>query len=359
MATLHDISRRTGLSVTTVSHALNNRPGYSQATRRLVRLTAQELGYTANPLARGLLGKGTKTVGILWSLGRANAEGFVREIAMRMWQGGYVTFMADGMSDPSASLKILSDFDRRGVDGVVFQADRGLLSDARIVEHLKRFRAAVAVTDAMVDSPIDLVVQDISPAVGQVVEHWVADGRRNIGYMGSAMATGDEVNALREHLRRNGLSDKDIVIDAGNISGPFNHLDQYRAALERQFPIGGRAFTFDAVLCPSDDGAAAVLSWLRDRGMRVPGDVAVVGGGDMDLTRVAAVPLASIHRHYAELSDAIGGMVLRRLASPHGPPAVVSVPLTFVWRDSAGGGICGCGNEGAELLKQLRKVPDK
>ncbi len=336
MATLSDISRETGLSVATVSHALNDRPGYSRATRQRVQAAARALGYRANPLARGLLGKSTKTIGIVWSLGRPNAEGLVRELAMRMWRRGYLTFMADGLSDPSASREILADLGRRGVDGVVLQANHGLLNDPEIVARLKGFGAAVAVTDEMGAPPVDLVIQDISYAIGQIMDYFRATGRRRIGFAGSVHSNAEKIGPLRAKLQEWGVSDRDVTIDTGEAGRPLNHYEHYVAALNRHFPPGGRGFPFDAVICASDDGAAAVTGWLRGRGLRVPEDVGVVGVGDVNLTRAANPPLASVERHYGELAEAIDGMLFRRLGRGGGEAKVKRVPSTFVWRESAG-----------------------
>ena len=97
MVTLSDISQKTGLSVATVSHVLNNRKGYKAATRERVLEAAKALGYEANPLARGLRGKATQTVGVLWSLGRPSGEGVVREITDRIGKRSYVSYVADNL----------------------------------------------------------------------------------------------------------------------------------------------------------------------------------------------------------------------------------------------------------------------
>jgi DNA-binding LacI/PurR family transcriptional regulator len=282
------------------------------------------------------LGKSTKTIGIVWSLGRPSAEGMVRELAMRMWRRGYVTFMADGLSDPGASREILADLGRRGVDGVVLQASHGLLDDAEIVRRLEGFGAAVAVTDEMRDSPVDLVIQDMPHAIGQTMDYFWATGRRRIGFAGSVHSNQEKIGPMRAKLRAWGLSDRDVTIDTGEAGRALNHYDHYVAALERHFPAEGRKFPFDAVICASDDGAAATAGWLLRRGLSVPEDVGMVGVGNADLTRAADPPLASVERHYAELAEAVDETLFRRLERPEEAVRLKVVPSTFVWRESAG-----------------------
>jgi LacI family transcriptional regulator len=340
MATLQDISRETGLSVATVSHALNGRAGYSQATRKLVKRTAADLGYVANPMARALLGKSTKTIGIVWSLGRPNAEGFVREIASRMWRRGYVTYMADGMSDPGACLAILSDFDRRRVDGVVFQANSPLLTNPAIIQHLKRFRAAVAVMNcAFAEPPVDLVVQDEPNGVGQVMDYWWATGRRRPCVIGEAAAMSVMIEPFMAKVREYGWPEEGAVIDTGAGARVSRNFDYYLEGLNRQFEDG--RFPFDAVLCAGDDGAAAVLPWLKKRRYGVPEDVAIVGFGNIDLIRGIDPPIASVERHYEPSADAIDEILFERLGRLDQPRQVRTIPSTFIWRESAGGNAKG------------------
>jgi len=337
--TLKTIAKQAGVSLPTASSILNGRGRdlrYKELTQRAVFEAAEELGYTANPLARGLLGKSTKTVGIAWSLGRPHASKIVQDLSFRLWKRGYVSFMVNALSDQGATRAILSDLLRRRVDGVILQASHGRLDNLEICEQLKQFRAAVAVVDASRASPVDMVVHDVSHGIKQLMDYWLATGRRRIGFIGHELSNQEKIEPLQEKLRAFGLPDKDVVIGSESVLPLTNHFDLFWAALESRFGSRSDRFPFDALLCASDAGAGAVITWLHHRGLRVPEDVAVAGMEDVDLARAIRPPLASMERHYEKLAEVIDDMLFRRLERPKEPARVEVVPSTFVWRESAG-----------------------
>lgn len=336
MPTLMDISRRTGLSVATVSNALNGRSGYSLATRQLVRRTADELGYSASPLARGLLGKSTKAIGVSWSLGRPRAGEVIQDMSLRAWNRGYTTFMMNSLGDPELELRVLRDFIRRGVDGVIFQACAEVLSDRRIAQALKQVSAAVAVTDVQCESPVDLVVQDTPCGVRQLMDYWLATGRQRIGFVGEEHSNIGKISPLRQKLIEARLPHREIVLDIGKYTPLMNHFDRFWAALDRRFPNRDEPVAFDAILCASDAGACAVIAWMRDRGLRVPDDVAVVGVEDTDVARAMIPPLSSLSRQTEKLSETVEAALFRRMERPDDARHIDVVPAKFIWRESAG-----------------------
>lgn len=334
MPTLMDISRKTGLSVATVSNTLNGRTGYSQATRRLVEQTARELGYTANPLARGLLGKGTKAVGLLWSLGGPHsAEGMARDIALRMQHRGYVTHLTDSLSDPDVVGRQLTDFRRRGVDAVVIQYECGAATE-EICTQLKGFRAAVAVGPVEPFEGLDWIHHDMPHGFCQAVDHLADTGRSHPAILVHVEVSSHKIKTFLGQCRHRGMEVSDGSVIDFRASG---QLRQYaadcRKMLEEQFATD---FPFDSLICMCDELAAAALGWLRGKGLRVPEDVAVVGCNNAVLAESIRPALASIERNDEKVAAAIEEMIFSRLDNPELPARRQAVAAEFVWRQSAG-----------------------
>jgi len=337
MPTLMDISRKTGLSVATVSNTLNGRAGYSEATRLLVRRTADELGYTANPLARGLLGKGTRTVGLLWSLGGPHsAEGMARDIALRMQHRGYVTNLIDSLMDPDVVGRQLTDYRRRGVDAVVIQYDWGIMTE-EICRQLKEFGAAVAVGPVEPFEGLDWIHHDMPNGFRQAVDHLADTSRSRPAILVHAEVSSHKIKTFLGQCRHRGMvvSDQSVIDFLAN-----GQIRQYAATckrmLDKQFP---REFPFDSLICMCDELAAASIGWLRGRRLRVPEDVAVVGSNNAILAESIWPPLASIERNDEKVAAAIEEMIFSRLADPELPARRRDVRAQFVWRESAGAGI--------------------
>ena len=342
---LQDVAERAGVSPSAVSAALRDGPTgnvrLAEATRRRVRRAAAELGYQTNPLARGLRGQATRTVGVLWWRGGPPARQFMARRLARTFQGrGYATYVADHFEDPGHVLAVLGDFARRGVDGVVLEAPPAVAASVKVAAALRAFRAAVVVRPSAKGRPArDLVIHDRLPAIRAAVDHLVARGRRRPLFLLAAYAAEGKAGAFRDALRRHGIDAPDDAVvtlpeDATADSAARAAVD----AMEAHFGgCRGRRVPFDAVVGTSDELAVGVLAWLRRRGVRVPDDVALVGANDTDFGPWLDPPLATIDRREAQLAAAVEGRLFERLEHPDAPPTRTHVPMVFIWRASAGG----------------------
>lgn len=346
--TNRQLAAEAGLSEATVSLVMNNRAqaiGIKASTRRRVLEIAKRHNYVPNPLARGLNGKATRSVGIIWSLGEPDASGFVRELTKHIWNRKYVAFIADAMSDNSICQAVLAEYDRRGIDGIIFRADQQLLGDTRIIEHLKQFRAAVvSVPHPVPPIGLDLIIRNEEHGVVEVMEYWRRTGRKRPCILGNAntLTVTSWSRAMREQCQANGWPHEDCVVDIGAGGQIGRYFEHYQASLGRHFPDG--KFPYDAVLCAGDDGAAAITSWLKKQGTRVPEDVSVVGFGNLDIVKGFDPPLASVERHLEQAVEAIEAMLFERLEHPDVPAQHRIIPSTFIWRESAGREIVDSGN---------------
>jgi len=338
MATLLDISRKTGLALTTISGALNNRPGYSHATRKRVQQAAEALGYTANPLARGLLGKSTKTMGLLWSLGGPHsAEAMSRTMTMRMQKHGYQTHLADCLNDPEVTLKLLADFSRRGVDGVVLQEGEQVLQIPSILRQLEKFNAVLIVGDFPPKEivHVDYLHHDRLPAYVEAANHFAGIGRRRPAIMGIFPNTQPKADVFLSQAGRRGMKVSDDAVIDVEVVADRSLTESGQVALEQRF--NGREVPFDALMCTTDELAIVAVDYLRRRGLRVPDDVAVAGFNNSMVGPYQLPPLASGDRRDDEVAEAVEQMIFSRLEDSDAPPRRKYIAARFVWRESAGG----------------------
>jgi LacI family transcriptional regulator len=94
----------------------------------------------------------------------------------------------------------------------------------------------------------------------------------------------------------------------------------------------------DAIWCSCDEGAATVISLLKDRGINVPEDIAVTGINDTPICRCVRPEIASIDRKNSQVAKQAAKMLLQRIANPDLPLQRETVNMRFVKRKSAGGG---------------------
>jgi DNA-binding LacI/PurR family transcriptional regulator len=341
IATRRMIAREAKLSPTTVSRVLNNQAdkvGIKLKTQQKVWEVAKRLNYTPNPLAVGLNGGRTNTLGLIWSLGGPHDTGkTTHDIIWRLQKRGYRTQLADHGDDPQITDNLLTDFLRRHVDGVVLQNNSPiLLGEGPILPKLGEFPAALLVSGLppIENLKIDHLFHDRKPVFVGVVEHFARIGRRRPAMLGGWPSSQLKAATFFGEARRHGMEiQAGAEIDIGKIILE-TMAAQSRATLEHRFD--GRDFPFDALMCNNDEMAVVAIDYLRGRSLRVPEDVAVVGFNDVSLAPFHTPPLASGDRQDGPVAAIIEEMILHRLENPEAPPQRRSVPMRFVWRASAG-----------------------
>lgn len=342
---LADVARAAGVAKSTVAAAL--RPGgggkqarVGEATAERIRALAAALGYRPNPLAGGLRGAATRSVACLWHfVDPWSLDGTIgSELLWDLQQQGYATYQVEHPRKLEQIFVVLENLLARRPDALVIRPASWLMEDPRLIGVLQRFRAVLAVLPwPMPAWEIDQLVHDRDVGIREVATHFARTGRtRPVAILNLRDATDRRKLAVfRDACREAGIAEHPgDAIDLGRDLGvPQERAAGYLEAMERGF--GGRV-TADALFCANDLGVMAVAKYLREHGVAVGRDVALVGLNDPPPLALWDPPLASIDRNQSELVRVALAMLCERMASPATPPQVQTVPMRFVWRASAG-----------------------
>lgn len=292
--TLHDVARAAGVSYQTVSRVVNQHPHVAPATRQRVLAAVEELGYTPNRAARSLVTRRTQTLGIVSfgtrHYGPAQMVGHV-ERAFR--DRGYgITISTLQSVSVEALERAVAELMRHQVDGIVMIVPiRGL--DAGAVGRLTGSTPFVMV-DVEKGSDLPSVVIDQEHGARRAVEHLHELGHARIAELHGPL---DWVDAharfvgMRAALAAVGL---EPVLSVGGDWSPDSGYHAMRTMLD-----DGRAFS--AVFVHNDQMALGALHALRDRGVRVPDDLSVVGFDDIPEAAHFAPPLTTVRQDFAAL----------------------------------------------------------
>lgn len=321
-----DVARLAGVSISTASKALNGRGHVRAETRSRVVDAAERLSFSPNSLARGLLAGRTGTVGLLTSdlVGRFGIP--ILMGAEDAFGAGRVNgFLCDARGDTIREQHHVQALLSRRVDGLIVVGHR---TDPR--RSLGRnLPVPVVYTYAPSDDPHDLSIVVDNVAGGRLaIEHLIACGRGRIAHISGDRgfaAARDRVDGVRAALTDAGLPLIGEVL-YGSWSEGWGRGAV--AMLLDQHP------DFDAVFCGSDQVARGVMDALRERGVRVPDDVAVMGFDNWEVVAAdTRPPLTSVDMNLEE----IGRSAARALfAALEGSPrsGVESLPCRLVLRAS-------------------------
>jgi LacI family transcriptional regulator, galactose operon repressor len=269
-ATLVEVAKRAGVSLTTASKAINGKNRVSAQTRARVMAAAQELSFTPNPIARGLITGRSSTVGVIIADSMTHrfavpvmlgAEAALGEIDLSM-------ITCDARGDRARSLELARMLAARKVDGVLIVGDNNVVT-ASVTRHID---VPVVYVYGESDETSDVVhMPDDQGGIGLMVDHLAAAGRRRIVHLTGprrTTAVTHRVNGLSARLRSHRLR-----LAAPVLYGEWSQR-WARAALTA---LLAEVPDVDAVLCGSDQIASGVLVALDEMGRRVPDDIAVTG----------------------------------------------------------------------------------
>jgi LacI family transcriptional regulator, repressor for deo operon, udp, cdd, tsx, nupC, and nupG len=289
-ASIVDVAHRAGVSVATVSRALRDMPNVSQATRARVLRAAQELQYTASPLASGLVTGRVRAVGVILPYaGRWFFAEVVRGIEEALRDEGY-DLVLHVLADARRREEFFSSLPvRRRVDAVIMVALPLNEAEVDLLRSLGLPMACVAEPTLGVHGDrIDNVA-----AARLAVQHLLNLGHRRIACIGGDLDGPERfsVPGLRTDGFREALADAGIPVQPGwERDGHFTARGGELAMTALLSLPGGRP---TAVFCQSDEMAFGALRALRRSGLRCPDDVSVVGLDDHELAEIFDVTTVS------------------------------------------------------------------
>lgn len=328
--TIHDVARAAEVSIGTASKALNGTGNLRQETRDKVLLAARTLGYRPNDLAQSLHRARSMTVGLLTndSFGRFSFP-IVEALEQQLADHGIAVFMCNATDDPERERQHIEQLMRKRIDGLVVTARR---ADKRPpIGPLPGVPIVYVYSQA--DDPDALcLIPDDEGGAAMAVEHLISLGRRRIAHI----AGPERFDAVR--LRQAGyvraLGAARLAYDPTlHCNGPWS--EQWgREAIGRLFDGAGAAAP-DAIFCDNDQVARGACEALRDRGIAIPDEVAIVGFDNWEVMTLAARPqLSSVDMNLSTMGRVAGEALLDIMSGKH-LSGVRRLPCSLVIRDSS------------------------
>lgn len=285
--TLTDIANKAGVSPITASRALRGSSLVARATRERVLAVAAELGYAPNLLARGLVQNRTATVGVvILELANPFFAPMVSAVETVAAKRGFLVVVGESGRDQEGERRYLEQFQQLRIGGII------VTPATRDLTHLAAARGGGTPVVAMARrwEAGDYVTADNVEGGRLVGRHLLARGHRRIGLISpeepenSAMQ--DRVHGFREVLASAGVS----VPPSWDIRTRQTLIEDGMEAADRLLLLPDRP---SAIFVTTDRKAMGVIHRLRERGVRVPEDVAVVGYDDIPFAACAEVPLTT------------------------------------------------------------------
>ncbi|MFG2074749.1 LacI family DNA-binding transcriptional regulator [Nonomuraea maritima] len=325
--TIRDVAAAAEVSIGTASKALNGRGRMRVETRDRVLAAAERLCFRPNPFAQGLLAGRTYTVGLVTSdsFGRFSIP--VMLGAEDALDAGQISvFMCDTRDDPIRERHYVERLLARRVEGIIVTGRRteprpGIGRDLPVP-------VVYAMTRSADDSDVSIIPDDEGGGA-LAARHLMATGRTRIGHVTgprSFEAARRRAQGMTTALGSAGLAPAGEIL-YGQWSEEWGR--QGADVLLHESP------DVDAVFCGSDQIARGVAETLRERGRRVPEDVALVGFDNWEPMALGCrPPLTTVDMNLGEIGRLAARHLLDAIAGDPAPGGVTIVPAGLVLRES-------------------------
>lgn len=328
--TIDDVAVAAGVSKATVSRVLGGKFTHIRpATRQRVEDAITALGYRPSAVARSLSSRRTFTIGMLVSdVANPFYADVIHGVEDAAIGAGYNVLLANTNYDVNRGLALIRSLVDRRADGVLVMSSS--VSDDWLDELVVSNTAAVVLDWAGRRMPgVSTIEVDFAPGIKEAAAMLVSYGHRRFAHVAGPLnlkTSRDRRDAFLSGLAAGGIRPEDVLIATGDLTIDGGRQAWQLLAEQRRAPT--------AVFCANDLMALGVLSAARSDGLRVPGDLSIVGLDDIWLASQFDPPLTTVALPRYEIGLLAADMLFGLLADREPERRVVSTSL--VVRKSTG-----------------------
>lgn len=330
MATVSDVARLANVSIATVSRVLTGSATVAAETRERVLQAVSDLQYAPNRAAQNLrIGRSSTVALAVGDIEQTAYAAFTRHLQPVLESVGLDLLLYNLAHSGDRLARLLRDAEGFGVSAVVI-ATSDAMDEDELVRQAQRLTAQnirlIVVNQDMSHLGIPSVIHDDTAASDSAVSFLIETGRTPIAYLGRV--AGSRVGQARRQGYVDALTRAGIAVDPDLIWDSYYRFAAGYEAVDRAF---GRGQQFRAIQCGSDELATGALAALKDHGISVPEQVAVVGFGDTSWSAHLRPALTTLSSDPQQVAFVVRTL----LTASEGGPMQTLIRRHFVRRDSA------------------------
>jgi LacI family transcriptional regulator len=287
--TLRDIAKKAGVTTTTISRALNNKPDVSPKTKDKILRIAKNLGYTPNLLAKSLRSRKSKTIGVvLADISNPFFAAIAKGIEDAAHKRSYSIILCNTNEEYEKEEEALRVLVEKRVDGLLITPAQKKYKD--ILRIKERGIPLVLVARHFDTIRTNSVVSDDVLGGFLATEYLIKRGHKRILHISGPLHISSALERLKGYKRA--LEEYKIPFEEKLVRG-------YTAKMGKAYSLTRRILKekldFTAIFAFSDFLALGVMKAIREEKLKIPDDVAVVGYDDIEFASVLEIPLTTVH----------------------------------------------------------------
>ena len=333
--TLKQIADALSVSTMTVSRAINNRGSVDEKTRQIVLQKAEELGYTPNHIAKSLVSKRTYTIGVV--LPEISHSFFPRvirgleEVATRMNYQLILTHSAETFEREKKAVETLR---AKRVDGIMVSSCIQNPADIEYYRQVAKTGTPFVFFDRCVDGiGISCISVNDKTGARQITQHLIDLGHKKIAHLSGPLGGSigqKRFEGFKEALSENGIEwDKNLVAESGyQEEGGYKAMKKLFKLPQSKWPT--------AVMAVNDPAAFGAIEAIKEKGLRIPEDISIVGFSDDIRAELLPVPLTTVQQPAYEVGKKAAEKLIRLIENENELHENIEIYTKLLVRSSCG-----------------------
>lgn len=328
MPTIREVAKKAGVSVTTVSHVVNQTRFVAEETEKRVVAAMHQLNYRPNTLARSLRRGETHTIGLIVP---DSANPYFAEVARAMeekaFRAAYSTILCNSDNDLEKEKRYTEVLINKQVDGIIFMAcGDDILSLQELIER----QTPAIIVDRLLDQiELDSVVSDNFQGGYLATNHLISTGHHRIAIIRGPSNVTPSAKRFDGYLKA--LEENEIPSNPSWIkSGDFHPPSGYHATTE----LLSLAERPDAIFACNDLMAIGALRAAYEANLKVPEDLSIIGYDNIELASFTQPALSTIAQPIDNLAERAVHLLLKKINNPCSPTIRESLSNQLIIRET-------------------------
>ncbi len=335
LATISDVARLSGLSVSTVSRVINNKPHVSEEKKRRVQEAMDALGYSPLQAARQMRGSGSGNIAVaVPTIMNSFFACLVDSIERTCRTYNYRTLITQTYGEKDREEEAMELVRMHHADGIILCA---IENDWKKLKSYGQYGKIVVCNEYNEDCDISMVYSRQYEGFRKASEYLLDKGHRKIAYCTGShsvilQSQGMNIDSDRYSGYLEGLNGRGVVANPKWLFSGVGNLEDGRRTMHQILQMSERP---EAVIAGSDEVAAGMMMEALANGVRVPEDIAIMGVDDQPLASILQIPLTTIRQPIQKEGTYAAKEMVRQLTEDNVEPRRKELDLELVIRQSA------------------------
>lgn len=322
--TLTDIAATLGVAPMTVSRVVNRNGYVSDETREKVLQAVKTMNYRPNGVARNLKRQRTETVGlVLGDISNPYSAELANAVRERLWSSGYNLFICISEHSATEDITAFESLVDHNVDGIIVATRSNEEGDEHLRDIVDSNMPVVVIGRDFQYEGVDHVAADNLTGGYEATQHLIDLGHRRIGFIGADIKNRGSLKRLQGYL--NALKTHDIEVDERLVTGRKEAISGVPGYSTEKMGYEGMKRLLSlpnpptAVFARNDFTAIGAMTAIKEAGLGIPADIAIVGFDDIPMAMHTSPPLTTVRQPMRLQGQLAAEMLLRRIGDEETP----------------------------------------